>query len=51
MTTMHTGKQLGDAIRIAIERKLAQGVRKKDIALFFQISSISTPGLVWIIPS
>ena len=34
---MYTGKQLGESIRIAIDRKLAQGVRKKDIAAHFQI--------------
>lgn len=38
---MYTGKQLGEAIRIAIDRKLAQGVRKKDIAAHFQIKEPS----------
>lgn len=41
MNLMHTGKQLGEAIRIAIDRKLDQGVRKKDIAQYFDIKEPS----------
>lgn len=41
MNTMYTGKQLGDAIRIAIDRKLDKGVRKKDIADYFEIKEPS----------
>jgi hypothetical protein len=38
---MHTGKELGEAIRVAIEKKIDLGVSKKQIAVAFGIKEPS----------